>query len=131
MIREAREEAVLPRSSGPCTILTGRRHVARQGSDPLQPGSHRREGSEVVATLRTDARVHIEGDVSDRGAIPNEKFVVAQMLLHHPEGPETLLKSCSSSARLWAVISTPLMRHKRGRERFSRRLYCSKNIQRN
>src|SRR5918994_5272929 len=79
-------------SSGPCTVLTGRRHVARQGSDPLQPGTHRREVSQVVAALRADAWVHIEGDVSDRGVIPDEKFVVVQIPLHHPEGPVALLE---------------------------------------
>jgi hypothetical protein len=35
--------AVLPMSSGYCALLTGRRHVPRQGGDPLQPGTHRRE----------------------------------------------------------------------------------------
>src|SRR5215210_3281304 len=84
--------SVLSMSGSLSIALSGRRHVARQGSDPLQPGTHRREGSEVVAALRADARVHIEGDVSDRGTIPNEKLVVAQMPLHHPEGPVTLLE---------------------------------------
>src|SRR5215210_5901409 len=88
----SRQEAVLPMSSGPCTVLTGRRHVPRQGSDSLQPGTHRREASQVVAALRTEARVHIEDDVCDRRAIPNEKFVVAQMSFHHPQGPVTLLQ---------------------------------------
>ena len=60
-----------------CIALTGGRHVARQGSDPLQPGAHCREAFEVVTALRTDARVHIEGDVSDRGTIPNSKFALA------------------------------------------------------
>src|SRR5215212_4711017 len=72
--------------------LLGRWHVARQGSDPLQPGTHRREALQVVATLRTEARVHIEGDVRNRGTIPNKKFVVAQMALHHPQGHVALLE---------------------------------------
>src|SRR5215210_3054090 len=122
--------SVLSMSGSLSIVLSGRRHVARQGSDPLQPGTHRWEGSEVVAALRADVRVYIEGDVSDRGTIPNEKLVVAQMPLHHPEGPEPCSKSCSSSALLWVVISMPHMRQRRGRERLSRRLYCSKNIQR-
>src|SRR5919112_1564354 len=73
-------------------VLTGRGHVARKGSDPLQPGTHRREALQVVTTLRTEARIHIEGDVSDRGVIPNEILVLAQMPLHYPEGPVTLLE---------------------------------------
>src|SRR5829696_4112366 len=72
-----RQEALLPMSSSPCTILTGRQHVARQGGDPLQPSTHRREALQVVAALRTETRVHIEGHVRDRGAIPNEIFAVA------------------------------------------------------
>src|SRR5215213_4051297 len=70
----------------------GGRHVIRQGSYPLQPGMHRRVASEVVPALRAEARVHIQGDVSDRGAIPNEEFVVAQMPLHNPDGPVSLLQ---------------------------------------
>src|SRR3712207_5366702 len=84
--------SVLSMSSSLCITLMGGRHVARQGSDPLQPGAHRREAFEVVAALRTDSRVHVEGDVSDRGAIPNEEFAVAQMPLHHTEGPVALLE---------------------------------------
>src|SRR5215217_1045086 len=51
--------SVLSRSGSPYVILTGRGHVARQGSYPLQPGAQRREALEVVAALRTEARVHI------------------------------------------------------------------------
>src|SRR5215210_3348103 len=84
--------SVLSMSSGPSTVLAGRWHVPRQGSDPLQPGTHRREALQVVAALRTQARVHIEGDVCDRGTIPDEKLASAQMPLHHPEGPVALLQ---------------------------------------
>src|SRR5215204_3680452 len=88
----SRQEAVLSMSSGPCIALSGGRHVVRQGGDPLQPGTHRREASEVVAALRTEARVSTEGDVSDRGVIPNDKFVIVKMPLHHPEGSVSLLE---------------------------------------
>src|SRR5688500_13531365 len=64
--------SVLSMSGSLCIALSGRRHVARQGSDPLQPGTHRREGSQVVAALRAEARVHIEGDVCDRGVLTDE-----------------------------------------------------------
>src|ERR671910_1197158 len=84
--------SMLSMSGGLCIALSGRRHVARQGSDPLQPGTQRGEASQIVTTLRTEARIHIEGDVSDRGVIPNEILVLAPMPLHHPEGPVTLLE---------------------------------------
>jgi len=112
------------------TILTGRGHVARKGSDPLQPGTHRREALQVVAALRTEARVHIQGDVSDRGTLPNEILVLAQMPLHNPEGPVSLLEELLQLDPSLGRLSTPHMRHRRGLERLSRRLYCSKNIQR-
>ena len=66
--------------------------VAGLGGDPLQPGTHRREAFEIVAALRAEARVHIQGHVCDRGAVPNEKFALAQVSLHHPERPVTLLE---------------------------------------
>src|SRR3712207_6376742 len=84
--------SALSMSSIPCIALMGRRHVSRQGSDPLQPGTHRREAFEIVAALRAEARVHVDGDVGDRGAIPDEKFALAQMPLHYPKGPVTLLE---------------------------------------
>src|ERR687890_2191695 len=84
--------SMLSMSNSPCIALSGRRHVARQGSDPLQPGTQRREASQIVTTLRTEARIHIEGDVSDRGVIPNEILVLAQIPLHHPEGSVALLE---------------------------------------
>ncbi len=79
-------------SSGPCTVLAGRWHVAWQGSDPLQPGTHCREVLQIVAALRTEAQVRVDGDVCDRGTIPNEKFVLVQIPLHHPECSVTLLE---------------------------------------
>src|SRR5215203_5225719 len=84
--------SMLSMSNGPCIALSGRRHVARQGSDPLQPGPHCREVLEVVAALRTEARVHIEGDVSNRRPLPNKNFVLAQMPLHYPQGHVALLE---------------------------------------
>src|SRR5215210_9268636 len=79
-------------SSGPCMVLTGRRHVSWQGGDTLQPGQYCREALQIVAALRTQARVRVEGDVCDRGALPYEILATAQMPLHHPEGPVTLLE---------------------------------------
>src|SRR5215204_4521371 len=84
--------SMLSMSGGLCIALSGRRHVARQGSDPLQPGTHRREALKVIAALRTEARVHIEGDICDRRTLPNEILVVAYMPLHYPQGPVTLLE---------------------------------------
>src|ERR671910_109067 len=84
--------SMLSMSGGLCIALSGRRHVARQGSDPLQPGTQRREASQVVTTLRTEARIHIEGDVSNRGTLPNEILMLAQMPLHYPQGPVALLE---------------------------------------
>ena len=51
--------SVLSMSIGPCTPLTGRRHIPRQRGDPLQPGTHRREAFKVIAALRTETRVHM------------------------------------------------------------------------
>src|SRR5919112_4316576 len=75
-------------------VLTGRRHVPRQGGDPLQPGTHRREALQVVTTLRTEARVHIEGDVRNRGAIPSEKIRARQDAAPSPREP------CSPARRV-------------------------------
>ena len=45
----------------------------------------------------------MEGDISDRGAIPNEKLALAQVPLHHSECPiallEELLELCPSLVR--------------------------------
>jgi hypothetical protein len=51
--------SVLSTSGGARVVLTGRWHVSWQGNDLLQPGTHRREVSQVVAALRTQARVHV------------------------------------------------------------------------
>src|SRR3712207_2025469 len=61
-------------------------NVAGLGSDPLQPGAHRRETAEVEAPLVGDVRVGVEGYVGHRVAVAHEEGPFHQVPLHYAQG---------------------------------------------
>jgi hypothetical protein len=83
----SRQEGVLPMSSGPYIApnQAAAHTPAGRRSAPARPAL---QGTlQVVATLRVQVRVHIEGDLCDRGVLSDEKLTTAQMPLANPEGP--------------------------------------------
>ena len=77
----------------------GRRSAPARPAPPGRP--------QVVAALRTEARVHIEGDVSDRRLVPQRRIRGRPDAAHHPEGSVALLEELLQIGPLGRHLHTP------------------------